>query len=157
MAESGRRKPDRLPPRSRAAGAIETGMRVPRRHRNGIRLRKSGSHQTPRWREQDSNPRSPSTVSSLHPRARHDPRRHREARNADSFASTSSPCDLQHAWGAFHMDRALSSRSASDGFEHLAASFSPSRASFEICRGDRRPNEAPTFRFCGVGVDWTPQ
>jgi hypothetical protein len=99
----------------------------------------------------------PSTVSSLHPRARHDPRRHREARNADSFVSTSSPCDLQHAWGAFHMDRALSSRSASDGFEHLAASFSPSRASFEIYRGDRRPNEAPKFRFCGVGVDWTPQ
>jgi NADPH:quinone reductase-like Zn-dependent oxidoreductase len=33
----------------------------------------------------------PFTVSSLHPRARHDPRRHREGRNADRFASTSSP------------------------------------------------------------------
>jgi hypothetical protein len=31
----------------------------PGRPKNGIRPRKLGSHQTPRWREVDSNPRSP--------------------------------------------------------------------------------------------------
>jgi hypothetical protein len=32
-------------------------------------------------------------------RVRRDPRRHREARNARSFASTRSASDLRHAWG----------------------------------------------------------
>jgi hypothetical protein len=31
---------------------------------NGMRARKSGSHQTPRWREVDSNPRSPVSEGS---------------------------------------------------------------------------------------------
>jgi hypothetical protein len=68
-----------------------------RRQPRGSLLRR-----THRWREGDSNPRSPSTVSSMHSRA-YDaaPRRHREARNARSFASTSSASDLRHAWGAF--------------------------------------------------------
>ena len=64
-------------------------------------------------------PRLP-RARSLHPRARHDPRRHREARNADSFASTCSPCDLQRAWGAFHMDRA--GLELEIGFRRLRAS-----------------------------------
>jgi hypothetical protein len=142
---------------------VDTGVRLSLNPTQGgitMNRRKSGSQPTRWWKEGDSNPRSPRLprARSLHPRARHDPRRDREARNAGSFASTCSPCDLQHAWGAFHMDRAaLSSRSASDGFEHLAASFSPSRASFEICRAIGDPMKPRNSRFCGIGVDWTPQ
>jgi hypothetical protein len=63
--------------------------------------RKSGSQLTRRWRKQDSNPRSPpSTVSSVHPGARHDPR----------FAERVDANDRQYAeaWGGFHMRQSRS-------------------------------------------------
>jgi hypothetical protein len=49
-----------------------------RRQRRGSLLR-----QTRRWREQESNPRSPSTASSVHRARATDPRRHREAGTPD--------------------------------------------------------------------------
>src|SRR6267154_2165292 len=53
----------------------------------------------------DSNPRSPSTGSSVHSGAcdaTHAARCRREARNARSFASTSSASDLRLAWAPSH-------------------------------------------------------
>jgi hypothetical protein len=55
-------------------GAIMTAQHIVDLEACNIKL-KSGSQLTRRWRKQDSNPRSPpSTVSSVHPGARHDPR-----------------------------------------------------------------------------------
>jgi hypothetical protein len=143
-------------PRRRHCPAVSPAVLIQPSRRgvtDGMHPRKSGSQLTRRWREQDSNPRSPVYRELAAPRARHDPRRHREpgtpirSRRRARRAICSMP-GAPFTW----TEPALSSRSASDGFEHLAASFSPSRASFEICPGDRRPNEAPKFNSVGSAL-----
>jgi hypothetical protein len=120
---------------------------------DGMRPRKSGSQRTRRWREKDSNPRSPAigTMVFAHtmrpqpsvPRlygalgsARRDPRRHREAQNARSFAATSSASDLRGTPGAPSWTKLELEIGFAD-FEHLAASPFAFSATFEICRDDR--------------------
>jgi LysR substrate binding domain len=93
---------------------------------------------TPRWRELDSNPRSPidGELGAPGPRATR-AARHRETPERRSFASTSSASDLRHTWGAFHMDKAgLEIEIGFGDFEHLAASLFAFSATFEICRDD---------------------
>src|ERR1700730_15787184 len=115
--------------------------------------RKSGSHRTPCWREGDSNPRSPAIgtmvfAHTMRPqpsvprlygalgRARRDPRLHREAQNAGSFAATSSASDLRGTPGAPSWTK-LELEIGFGDFEHLAASPFAFSATLEICRDDR--------------------
>jgi len=57
---------------------------------------------TRRWREMDSNPRSPAYDEFGAPGRAHATRAAIEKPESRSFASAS---DLRHAWGAFHMDK----------------------------------------------------
>jgi hypothetical protein len=68
-------------------------------------------------------------------RARRDPRRHREAQNARSFAATSSASDLRGTPGAPSWTK-LELEIGFGDFEHLAASPFAFSATFEICRDD---------------------
>jgi hypothetical protein len=86
----------------------------------------------------DSNPRSPSTGSSVHSGAcdaTHAARCCREARNARSFASTSLASDLRLAWAPSHGQSEL--EIGFGDFEHLAASPVRLSATFEICQDVR--------------------
>jgi hypothetical protein len=78
----------------------------------------------------------PPSLTGALGRARRDPRRHREAQNARSFAATSSASDLRGTPGAPSWTK-LELEIGFGDFEHLAAAPFAFSATFEICRDDR--------------------
>jgi hypothetical protein len=85
----------------------------------------------------DSNPRSPSTVSSVHSGACDATHaRHREARNAPIVRVDELGERFAARLGRLHMDKAELEIGFGD-FEHLAASLFAFSATFEICRDIR--------------------